>query len=836
MENYERAAQKTAEQVDKLGKKSKDVKDGTDDAAKGADKASDSLDDMAKSADKAGDASDGLGSKLGSLVKGGLAALAAGVTAAIGAMVGSAEATREYRREMGKLDTAFTTNGHSADAATKTYQTLQGILGETDQAVEAANHLAKLTKNEEELARWTDVATGVYATFGASLPIENLTEAANETAKVSTLTGGLADALNWAGVNEEDFQAQLDACSNEQERQSLILETLNGLYSDAAEKYRETNAEVIRANEANEAWMAAMADVGGAIEPVLTDVKLLGASLVSDLVPGVQQVAEAFRGMLNGDDGAAADLGAALSGIFDQILTKVTELLPQVAEVGVNLITTLATSVLEMAPSLARAFMKILEQAVNSAATAAPALLSAVIEGVFGVVNNLLAYIPDVLYAVSEFLAVLAAEVPNIATQIAEWVPEIVTALVDALILSIPQLLHGAIQLLLAIVQAIPVLIEALAPEVVTIVDNIIGVLTESIPILIKGALHLFQAIIDAIPLLIEALVPQIPLIVNSIVQGLAENIPVLLNGALLLLNAIIDAIPLLLDLLIPQVPEIVNVVIDGLIEAAPLLLDAALELLLAIVQAIPQIVVMLAREVPSILDAILQVLSQLPELIWVILSSALTKMGTWVTNMTSKVVQFGRDAAGKAKTAAKGIFDAIVNGLKSLPGEIMAIGGDIVRGLWEGISDMAGWISEKIQGFGSNVLNGIKNFFGIASPSRVFRDEVGKMLATGLAEGIEKNAAEPLNAMADLSKDVLGEADAFNGLTLERKMQHTFTAPEAFSVAESGMLAKLDKILEAIERGQVLTIDGKTLVGSTAGRMDSTLGQRRALVARGAV
>jgi len=129
---------------------------------------------------------------------------------------------------------------------------LQGILGETDQAVEAANHLAKLANNEEELSNWTNIATGVYATFGASLPIENLTEAANETAKVGTLTGGLADALNWAGVNEEAFQAQLDACSNEQERQTLIMETLNGLYSDAADKYRETNAEVIRANQANE--------------------------------------------------------------------------------------------------------------------------------------------------------------------------------------------------------------------------------------------------------------------------------------------------------------------------------------------------------------------------------------------------------------------------------------------------------------------------------------------------------------------------------------------------------------------------------------------------------
>jgi phage-related protein len=312
-----------------------------------------------------------------------------------------------------------------------------------------------------------------------------------------------------------------------------------------------------------------------------------------------------------------------------------------------------------------------------------------------------------------------------------------------------------------------------------------------------------------------------------------------------------------------------VTVIIDGLIAAFPLLLDAALELLLAIVQAIPEIVALLIKEVPTILEAILSILAKLPELLWSILLETILKLANWVvqcraeakeggkkileaaieaikqlpekmwnyfTQTVSRVVKFGTDAASKAKTAAKSIFDAIVNGLKSLPGEIMSIGSDIVRGLWEGISDMAGWISEKIQGFGSGVLNGIKNFFGINSPSRVFRDEVGKMLAAGLAEGIEKNAAEPLAAMADLSRDVLGEADAMNGLTLERKMLNTFAAPEAVSVAESGMLAKLDKILEAIERGQVLTIDGKTLVGSTANRMDSTLGQRRALVARGAV
>ena len=119
-----------------------------------------------------------LGATLANVAKTGLAAVATAATALVTGLVASAEATREYRTEMGKLDTAFVTAGHSSEAATATYQALQGVLGETDQAVEAANHLAQLTTNEQDLATWTDICTGVYATFGASLPIEGLTEAA----------------------------------------------------------------------------------------------------------------------------------------------------------------------------------------------------------------------------------------------------------------------------------------------------------------------------------------------------------------------------------------------------------------------------------------------------------------------------------------------------------------------------------------------------------------------------------------------------------------------------------------------------------------------------------
>ena len=222
------------------------------------------------------------------------AGVVATATAAGASIVALTESTREYRTEQGKLITAFETQNFTAEQARATYEELNGVLGDSGQAVEAANHLAKLTKNEKELNAWTKICTGVYATFGDSLPIEGLTEAANETAKVGKLTGSLADALNWAGVNEDDFQASLDACSNEQERQALITKTLNGLYTEAADKYREVNGEVIEANKAQDRLNNAMAQVGAAAEPAVTKIKNLGATLLNYLLPTIVKVVGGF--------------------------------------------------------------------------------------------------------------------------------------------------------------------------------------------------------------------------------------------------------------------------------------------------------------------------------------------------------------------------------------------------------------------------------------------------------------------------------------------------------------------------------------------------------------
>ncbi len=252
------------------------------------DQANKALDETGQKAKESGEETESAFAKIGNVA--GKIATGIGVASMAigGAWLAAIEGSREYRTEMGKLDTAFVANGHSSEAAKKTYSDLNAVLGDSGQATEAAQHLAKLTDNEKDLQTWTDICTGVYATFGESLPIEGLTEAANETAKTGILTGGLTDALNWAGISEEKFQEKLDACSNEQERQKLIMDTLNGTYSKASEQYKKTNKDVMDAQKAQEKLTDAFAQLGAVGEPILTAIKEKVAQMVEAAVPYIE--------------------------------------------------------------------------------------------------------------------------------------------------------------------------------------------------------------------------------------------------------------------------------------------------------------------------------------------------------------------------------------------------------------------------------------------------------------------------------------------------------------------------------------------------------------------
>ena len=220
----------------------------------------------------------------------GVAGLAIG-----GAFVGAVEGTREYRQQMGLLESAFLTAGHSSNEAKQTYSDLNAVLGDSGQAVEASQHLALIADNEKELTELTDILTGVYSAYGDSLPLESLAEGINHTASLGEVQGSLADALEWADVSVEEFNKQLAECSTEEERQQFIVDTLNGLYKENAEQYKETNKDVMDANRANERLADAMAEVGRVGEPIVTAFKNMAASLADKLAPALEDGIEKIK-------------------------------------------------------------------------------------------------------------------------------------------------------------------------------------------------------------------------------------------------------------------------------------------------------------------------------------------------------------------------------------------------------------------------------------------------------------------------------------------------------------------------------------------------------------
>lgn len=276
---------------------------------------------------------------MGESISKGIKTALATMTAVGTALVALGASTQEYRTEQAKLTTAFEAAGSSAEQARATYNDLFRVLGDSGQATEAANHLAKLTTEQQALSEWTTICEGVYATFGDSLPIEGLTEAANETAKTGTLTGVLADALNWAGVSEDAFAESLAACNTEAEREAVIREMLTELYSGAAAAYEENASAVLAQNEANAKLQSTLAALGEAVAPVVAAFTSFAGDALAVVVPYVQDLAEQYLPLLQS---ALDTVAATLSTVFSFVSEHSALLVAIGATIGV--ITTAITA------------------------------------------------------------------------------------------------------------------------------------------------------------------------------------------------------------------------------------------------------------------------------------------------------------------------------------------------------------------------------------------------------------------------------------------------------------------------------------------------------------
>lgn len=297
-------AQNLARSIEDLSGELKDSKKEMSNASKMADELDKSLEEVDDSAENAGDGFTILGGAVADLASSAIQGAIGKISEFMGYLADLPSATMELRQDMGTLTTAFDDMGMSTDTAKNTWKELYAVFGEDDRAVETANHIARMSDNQKDLNDWVTISTGIYGRFQDSLDPAALAESAVETRNVGTVTGALADALNWSSeasqmfakymsddvVTAEDaFNVALSECTTEQERQALITDTLTKLYGDSADTYRETTSAQMEAKEATAENILAEANLATAIEPVTTKFNEMKTSILTGVLPAVEK-------------------------------------------------------------------------------------------------------------------------------------------------------------------------------------------------------------------------------------------------------------------------------------------------------------------------------------------------------------------------------------------------------------------------------------------------------------------------------------------------------------------------------------------------------------------
>lgn len=263
---------------------------------------------------------------LGDFAKKGVKAAGAAVAGMTAAFIALDGATEEYRVAQGKLNAGFQAAGFSTDVARKSYRNFYAILGDTDTATEASQLLANMAKNAEDVTKWTRIAAGVHGTFGDSLPIEGLVESANETARTGKVTGVFADALNWVGIMEDDFNAKLEKTTDVSKRNQLIMDTLSKTYDKAADSFYANNQQVINARRNHATLDEMLAKVGDTSSKLKSQLWVLaGAAEDGSIRSGsaldwVQKKADALTDWLSNLD--LSNLKKQFDETFAQTLQK----------------------------------------------------------------------------------------------------------------------------------------------------------------------------------------------------------------------------------------------------------------------------------------------------------------------------------------------------------------------------------------------------------------------------------------------------------------------------------------------------------------------------------
>jgi phage-related protein len=644
-------------------------------------------DNLAEEVDKSGKSADDAGGKfdkLGGILKGVSVAMAA-VFAAVGAAAITATKTL--------TDYAVGTAAYADEMLT--LSTVTGVSAENLQAYSYAADLVdvsletmtgSMAKNVKSMSSAKDgskTAQVAYAALGVAVTDSN---------------GALRDGetVYWEAIDA------LGQISNETERDALAMQ----IFGKSA---RDLNPLIAQGS----AGIAELTEEAKTMGAVLSDKQLLQAGAFDDTIQRLTQGSQAAKNALGmvllptldalGTQGAellgnftrglneaggdltkvSAVIGEAVGGIADMIL----EQLPLIIDTAMGIVAAIGGAIMDNLGVIVDAAVQIVLTLLDGLIAALPALTQGAIQLVLTLVKGILANLPALVGAAMQMISALVEG-------IGEALPELIPAAVEAIMLvaqtlieNLPALLKAALKLITGfakgLIDSIPVIIKRLPEIIKAIVDYFIG----AIPLIIDTGIKLLVSLVQALPTIITAIVAAIPQIIDSIITAVIESIPLIVDAGVELLISLIQNLPEIITTVVAAIPLIVSALVDAIIGNIDKIVLAGFQLFVALIQNLPMIKLEILKAIPQIIEG-------------------------------------------------------IVSAIASLHWKMVEAGSNLIKGLWQGINNVKSWIWSKIRGFFSDIVDDIKSYFGIRSPSTLFA-ELGENMAAGLGLGFGEEMAK---------------------------------------------------------------------------------------------
>lgn len=432
--------------------------------------------------------------------------------------------------------------------------------------------------------------------------------------------------------------------------------------------------------------------------------------------------------------------------------------------------------------------------------------------------------LPTVMDTGLKIVTALLDGVISVLPSVAQTATTLIVSLTVAIITALPSLVEAATQIIATLASGIGQALPELVPAAVQAVMTVVQGLADNLPILLTAALTLITGLADGLIAAIPVLIDALPGIISALVDFLVGAIPQIMETGITLLTSLVEALPTIIERLVAALPQLITALVNGLLAKLPDLVEAGIRLFTSLIDKLPYIIRVLLTALPQIIASIVSAIGQnLPAI-----------MEAGVRLFTSLVAAMPRIVWEIVQQIPQ-IITGIVTAIGQNTWRMVQAGADLVRGLWQGIQNLAGWLWDNVSSWCSNIWDGITSFFGIHSPSKAMA-WVGDMLTRGLAQGIEQTGDRAVTAATHLAQDTLDSMSTLtNGIDIPLTLNNQLGASSLLppSTHTSAVVSGVDVagLIEATAKTVLNSLDVRVVLhdGTLVGKLAPMLNQQLA-------